>query len=40
MAVQQENLMDLIGTYGSNEREATKAKYLHTPASQKKPGKK
>ncbi|TID14356.1 50S ribosomal protein L36 [Venturia nashicola] len=35
-AVKQESLMDLIGTYGSNEQQAMKAKYLHTPASQKK----
>lgn len=39
-AVQQESLIDLIGSYGSNEEQALKTKYLHTPASQKKPGKK
>ncbi|QDS77930.1 hypothetical protein FKW77_001163 [Venturia effusa] len=39
-AMKQESLMDLIGSYGTNEQQAIKAKYLHTPASQKKQGKK
>lgn len=38
--VKEESLMDLIGTYGTNEQQALKSKYLHTPQSQKKPGKK
>lgn len=39
-AARDESLMDLIGSYGTNEQQALKSKYLHTPQSQKKPGKK